>query len=151
MAGGRRPNWFEDPRVSLTPGQRYTVVIVLVLTVLMLRIGLPRGGAVSGFPPSSGPGPAPGASVSSAPGVPNTSSAPAAAPVIDVTPSLPAVAGPTAVPPPPSTEADLATASPAPSPAADPPPASPPTTTTTTPSCTMPTLPAVGGVLCEVP
>ncbi|MHB8466460.1 MAG: hypothetical protein ACYDH6_23100 [Acidimicrobiales bacterium] len=41
----RRANWFEDPHISLerlTPGQRYTAAIVIVLSLLMLGIGLPR-------------------------------------------------------------------------------------------------------------
>ena len=40
------PSWFEDPHFSLeslTPGQRYTALLVLVLTVLMVTIGVPRG------------------------------------------------------------------------------------------------------------
>lgn len=39
-----RVSWFEDPHFSLdglTPGQRYTAFIVIVLALLMLRIGLP--------------------------------------------------------------------------------------------------------------
>src|SRR5438067_13274535 len=47
-AGGDRStarNWLEDPRISLeglTPGQRYTAVIVVVLAILMVKVGLPR-------------------------------------------------------------------------------------------------------------
>jgi hypothetical protein len=33
--------WLEDPHFSLTPGQRYTVLVVIVLALLMLRFGLP--------------------------------------------------------------------------------------------------------------
>jgi hypothetical protein len=45
--------WFEDPRISLdglTPGQRYSALIVIVLAVLMLRFGLPRSGPVARAP-----------------------------------------------------------------------------------------------------
>ena len=50
--GGRdRASWFEDPHFSLeglTPGQRYTALIVIVLALLMLRIGLPQGTSSGG-------------------------------------------------------------------------------------------------------
>jgi hypothetical protein len=46
-------SWFEDPRISLdglTPGQRYTALIVILLAVLMLRFGLPRSGPAARAP-----------------------------------------------------------------------------------------------------
>lgn len=56
-------NWWEDPhlRLNLTAGQRYTAVLVVILTVLLLRFGLPigptslRASADSGRPAPSAP------------------------------------------------------------------------------------------------
>lgn len=40
---GRVRAWLEDPEFDfLTPGQRYTAVIVVVLAALMMSIGVPR-------------------------------------------------------------------------------------------------------------
>jgi hypothetical protein len=53
LGGQDRVSWFEDPHFSLeglTPGQRYTALIVIVLAVLMLRIGLPAKSPSAGTP-----------------------------------------------------------------------------------------------------
>ena len=40
-SSGRR--WLEDPNLDrLSPGQRYTALLVVLLSVLMLWIGVPR-------------------------------------------------------------------------------------------------------------
>lgn len=42
------PSWLEDPHLSLdrlTPGQRYTLVLVAIVIILMFKIGLPRLGS----------------------------------------------------------------------------------------------------------
>jgi len=80
-------SWWEDPHfgLDLTPGQRYTLVLVVILTVLLLKFGLPlepsglRGGVDSGrFAPSAGTVPSsapdPGSQVSTNPLGPGTSS-----------------------------------------------------------------------------
>jgi len=150
MPTDRKPNWFEDPHVNLTPGQRYTAFIVVMLAVLMLRIGLPRGGNSLGIPSSPLSAPSSSASISPAPAA---APAPSPSPAL---PGLPTADAPAAVPVgpaastavPPTTEADSAVP-PSPAPAPSPPPQ--PTTTTTTTPCQVPNLPAVGGLVCTVP
>lgn len=47
---GEEHSWWEDPHLSLdrlTPGQRYTLLLVVLLAVLLLRFGLPQAGSSS--------------------------------------------------------------------------------------------------------
>ena len=109
-------NWWADPhlRLNLTAGQRYTAVLVVILTVLLLRFGLPigptslRATADSGRPAASaapagaapanqgppasttGSGLGPSSSFFSAP---PTVSAGVLGPLPDVAPSEPAATG----------------------------------------------------------
>jgi hypothetical protein len=74
-------NWWEDPRLGLnrlTPGQRYTLVLVVVLTALILRFGLP-------FAPTGLRGAVD--SVRSAPSAPATTAAPDQEPQVSTSPS----------------------------------------------------------------
>jgi len=70
-------SWWEDPRLhldQLTPGQRYTAVLVAILTVLLLMFGLP--GALPGLRASAGatPSPSSGAAAGQDQGAPASSS-----------------------------------------------------------------------------
>ena len=129
-------HWWEDPhfRLNLTAGQRYTAVLVVILTVLLLKFGLPigptslrasadsgrsasaaapaaaapanQGSQASTTPPAFGPS-------TSAFSVPPSVSAGTLGPLPDESTSAPAVSG---SPPPPSGSVPAGSGQPAPSP-----------------------------------
>ncbi|MCU1463705.1 MAG: hypothetical protein JWO37_3780 [Acidimicrobiales bacterium] len=148
-AGGTRStarSWFEDPHLSLrglTPGQRYTAVLVAVLTILVLKIGLPHAAssqAVSQTTVKTARSAADVAATSTTVVHPDVATSPTDPGLVVVTPPL---GDPSVMAPVPSLDTTTSIAGPA---------TTAPTTTTTPSSCSTSGLPSpVSSVLCRFP
>lgn len=146
-ASTRVREWTEDPRLGITPGQRYSTAVALAVLIGFLTIGMPSTAPIGGdltLPTGiEGAGLTVGGSPTSAAELPPAPGASFEVPVSDVPPPVAEPVAPPSDAPPPALSAPEPAPAPDSSPAPEPQSEPEPTTTTTTPPpvVTLPNLP----------